>query len=210
MFDLPLVTSDELEPVYTNERILECLASFKKGTAPDGVGWTAEAAMQITHSMTNANWLRQALLRVEEAPINSVLAKCLRTSVLIPLKKNLRCDVRPIAVPMLMHKCRSKLVLSTLTQAHLERFSDYQHGIQKPHGVSTLVTAVQSFAALHESWTFVQLDMGNAFGSASRQEIVRQLNAVPSPTARLTQKWLCSQNIALGPVSESESASLIS
>ena len=99
-FELPAPSLDEMGGIITNDRVADCINSFKKGSAPDAAGWTTEAAVQITHNMGNANWLRQTILRVEQACTNSVISKCLRTSVLIPLRKNRRDDVRPIAVPM--------------------------------------------------------------------------------------------------------------
>ena len=122
--------------------------------------------------------------------------KCTGASKMVPLKKNMQGDCRPVAVPTAAHKVMAMLLMKALLPGGMPLFQDKQYGIKKRNGAAELARDVTRAMHAHPMHCVVQVDIANAFGSIQRGEVNRSIEQIGHPAGHLASKWLWSEHTA--------------
>eukprot|EP00971_Amphidinium_carterae_P163613 3244224-Amphidinium_carterae.1 len=87
----------------------------------------------------------------------------LQASLLIPLHKNAKGDIRPIAVASVWRKLQALLALLTWGDSASSALGYHQHGIQQQDGAAQFALKLSRRAECHPKHAFLQYDLSDAF-----------------------------------------------
>jgi hypothetical protein len=151
-----------------SDLIQTCFASIKRETAPGPSGWTQpllKLAME-REKFREFLVLYARMVARGDAPGRELMLACRGT----PLDKDGKWGVRPIAVGELMWNVIAKSLLALYARS--DCLLPWQLGVKSPGGVEPVVRAVELMVDGEVEREFVcQLDMTNAYNSASRVEV---------------------------------------
>ena len=117
-------------------------------------------------------------------------------SKMVPVKKNMQGDCRPVAVPTAARKVMAMLLMKALPPGGMPIFQDRQYGIKKRDGAAELARDVTRAMRAHPMHCVIQVDIANAFGSIQREEVHRSIEQIGHPAGHLASKWLWSEHTA--------------
>jgi len=86
-------------------------------------------------------------------------------------------EIRPIAAHEPLRRAVTRALLKDAEEPVLGRLAPLQTAIGVPGGAEAFGLAAGLFAQRHPSWVMLKLDVANAFGTCSRAEALRELEA---------------------------------
>eukprot|EP00971_Amphidinium_carterae_P033698 663661-Amphidinium_carterae.2 len=111
---------------------------------------------------------------------------------LIPLNKNEQGGIRPISIPSVFRKLSATMCILEYATRLTEYVGASQHGAGMSSGAAVMAERIDLLIDLDPSRLFIQVDIENAFSSASRQSTLQALHDCAPELAMSQQSWLCS------------------
>jgi hypothetical protein len=161
--------------LFSNDFAAKVLGSCPKMSAPGASGWTFEMFSPI--KKTDEAWDRfiGALMRIACGRIPPEVAKFLRTSRLVPIRK-VSVDpeaVRPVAVGEVFPRFVGRVLCRKLSPKFAAHFAPIQFGVATPAGTEMCIKTILSHFSFLESQgstdtIILGMDAINAFNTAAR------------------------------------------
>jgi len=174
-------------PKVTKPFVRATIRSTKKETAPGPSGLDGQFVQAIKYNEAFVDFMTKLSSRI--AAGDQELRQVLLASRIIPLEKNSRGDVRPIAVGGILYRIAAKI----LVRAGSIQLLSNQFGVQSANGVEPVVHLAGLWGS---SKTILSFDLKNAFNSMKRSFINE---AIVSRSPQLTNafRWAYSGHTPL-------------
>lgn len=177
----------ERGPLLQREDVLHVLRRVSRETAGGPSGLDGNFVWAVRHNTAFVDLLlllaRQISSGTQELPSLFLSAR------VVPLKKNLRGDVRPIAVTELLYRLASKVILKRTPTSLLP----CQFGVGSPGGVEPLAHLMSIKGHNH---SLVSVDLKNAFNSMRRDWLLQEVRK-RAPRLLRTYIWAYKQHTPL-------------
>ena len=185
-----------LEHVLEAEALDKAVRNLNGGTSFDVLGWNHEALQTLHQHHPSGRIISRWLIALYTQPHMSLPWKLYVASKMVPSKKNMQGDCRPVAVPTAAHKVMAMLLMRALLPGGLPLFQEKQYGIKKRNGSAELARDVTRTMHAQPMHCVIQVDIANAFGSIQREEVHRSIEQIGHPAGHLASKWLWSEHSA--------------
>eukprot|EP00971_Amphidinium_carterae_P207449 4115991-Amphidinium_carterae.1 len=185
---LPQITSAR---IASTERLHKAAQRLKSGTAFDALGWCTESMHQLLQAASAASCVRQLVETYLRGEMPSTATDLLNIALIIPLNKSEAGGIRPISIPTVFRKLAATVCILEYT-THICRYvGASQHGAGMSSGAAVMAERVDLLIAMDPQRLFVQVDVANAFSSASRRSTLDALRDCAPELALSQQSWLC-------------------
>eukprot|EP00971_Amphidinium_carterae_P254838 5058842-Amphidinium_carterae.1 len=145
--------------------------------------------LQATSAAAATRKLLEAYMRGE---LGALATNLVNMASLIPLNKNDQGGIRPISIPSVFRKLSATMCILEFATRITEYVGASQHGAGMSSGAAVMAERIDLLIDLDPSRLFIQVDIENAFSSASRQSTLRALHDCAPELALSQQSWLCS------------------
>eukprot|EP00971_Amphidinium_carterae_P063770 1262177-Amphidinium_carterae.3 len=115
----------------------------------------------------------------------------LNIALIIPLNKNETGGIRPISIPTVFRKLAATVCILEYSTQISQYVGASQHGAGMSSGAAVMAERVDLLIAMDPQRLFVQVDVANAFSSASRRSTLDALRDCAPELAVSQQSWLC-------------------
>ena len=185
--------------IVTPRRISRALSALNKAAAPGLSGWNHHLISNLLSAKGNVNLFAAFLSRIAMGQTSPLVTKILTSFHIFPLLQLAKNKIRPVCMGEHLLKLLSKILWSkVLEDQHKQKqqiFGPDQFAVGERDGVAKMTSIVS--AALSEGKTVLIFDAKNAFPSADRAAIIRQLAVTHTylkPVIPLLHTLLCSSH----------------
>eukprot|EP00971_Amphidinium_carterae_P352559 6492649-Amphidinium_carterae.6 len=123
--------------------------------------------------------------------LSASVTNLVNMALLIPLNKNDKGGIRPISIPSVFRKLSASMCILEFATRITEYVGASQHGAGMSSGAAIMAERIDLLIDLDPSRLFIQVDIENAFSSASRQSTLAALRDCAPELAMSQQSWLC-------------------
>ena len=160
------IRSSDPEVKFSKLKVVQCIKLTSKETA-GGISGLDGGFLNVVKHNENFHDLMTDITKKISAGTQS-LPQLFLSSRLVPLRKNIEGDVRPIAVGELLYRIAAKV----LARSAKFELLDYQFGVKTRNGVEPLLHLAQ-LRGQRES--LLSIDLSNAFNSMKRRFIFKAI-----------------------------------
>eukprot|EP00971_Amphidinium_carterae_P348121 6490332-Amphidinium_carterae.1 len=177
--------------IASAERLHKASQRLKTGTAFDALGWCTESMHQVLQAASAAACVRQITESYLRSELPSTATDLLNIALIIPLNKNDAGGIRPISIPTVFRKLAATVSILEFATHISQYVGASQHGAGMSSGAAVMAERVDLLIAMDPQRLFVQVDIANAFSSASRRSTLEALRDCAPELAVSQQSWLC-------------------
>lgn len=182
--------------IITPRRILRALSALNKAAAPGLSGWNHHLISTLLAARPNIELFSAFLSRIAMGQTTEAITKILTSFHLFPLHQIAKNKIRPVCMGEHLLKLLSKILWAKIMEDAKSRkdqlFGHDQFAIGQRNGVAEMTTIITE--ALANGKVVVMLDAKNAFPSASREALIKQIvvtHTYLKPVIPLLQILLC-------------------
>eukprot|EP00971_Amphidinium_carterae_P325311 6455515-Amphidinium_carterae.1 len=164
---------------------------LKSGTAFDALGWCTESMHQILQAASAAVLIRHLVEQYLRDEMPTSVTDLVNIALIIPLNKNENGGIRPISIPTVIRKLAATVCILEYSKQISQYVGASQHGAGMSSGAAVMAERVDLLIDMDPQRLFVQVDIANAFSSASRCSTMAALRDCAPELALSQQSWLC-------------------
>ena len=201
---LPKLTADNVAEILPLNALTSQIGELRRGKAGDSLGWYHEAVIALSARASEQHLFAKQIHCLLQASGSDLALQLMRTSRIIPLRKDAANAVRPVAIPTVLQKVWAMAMLEKVKPHGEPRFHDRQFGIMTRNGSARLCNEVMAYLSkAADKRCMLQLDISNAFGSVDRHFIQEALQDLPSSLQSMIDHWLMHTHHAMVPGKQS-------
>ena len=166
----------DLDWDYLSKRIRD----LPRSAAPGATGWTRELVIPLLESLTCRPVLTALLVGILNNTLSDALRRCLSTSVLLLITKEVSMgeepEGRPIAMGDFFAKLAAGIAFDRERDKIAEIFGDLQYGALKKQGTEIIILRTRREFREKKKHVMATLDLRNAFNSLCRAAMMKTVH----------------------------------